>query len=200
MYLVDYHTHSSYFSPDGRSTMEELCEAAIARGISELCVTEHCDVNGWDGKPCELDDDSYYDMLDRMRGIYGERLIILSGLELGQPTQNMDLARRYASNPRLDFIIGSLHNLEGFEDFYFLEYPDEESCRPLISRYFSEQYEMVEKADFDVLGHICISETDKTASILETRGLEAVFLCSNSRLYISINIMHIIGSIFSTST
>jgi histidinol-phosphatase (PHP family) len=154
MYLVDYHTHSSYFSPDGRSTMEELCEAAIARGISELCVTEHCDVNGWDGKPCELDDDSYYDMLDRMRGIYGERLIILSGLELGQPTQNMDLARRYASNPRLDFIIGSLHNLEGFEDFYFLEYPDEESCRPLISRYFSEQYEMVEKADFDVLGHI----------------------------------------------
>ena len=154
MYLVDYHTHSSYFSLDAQSTMEELCESAIFRGISELCITEHCDVNGWDGQPCEFDDDSYYNMLDRMRGMYGERLTVLSGLELGQPTQNEELADRYSKNPRLDFIIGSLHNLDGIEDFYFLKYPDEDYCRSLIERYFIEQREMVELADFDVLGHI----------------------------------------------
>ena len=117
MYLVDYHTHSSYFSPDGRSTMEELCEAAIARGISELCVTEHCDVNGWDGKPCELDDDSYYDMLDRMRYLRRE-----AHHSVGSGTRSADTeygpGTPICIKSEVDFIIGSLHNLEGFEDFY----------------------------------------------------------------------------------
>jgi histidinol-phosphatase (PHP family) len=134
--------------------MEEICEAAISRGLSEICFTEHCDLVGWDGTPCEFDDKSYYEMLDRMREIYGDSLTILSGIELGQPTQNMDFARRYSSSSQLDFIIGALHNLEDTEDFYALEYPDVDFCRPLISRYFSEQCEMAEKADFDVLAHL----------------------------------------------
>jgi histidinol-phosphatase (PHP family) len=154
MYPVDYHTHSSYFSPDAASTMEELCEAAISKGVKELAITEHCDVNGWNGVPCDFDEELYFIALDRVREKYEDHLTLVYGLELGQPSQNSELAKRYSSNPKLDFIIGSLHNLNETEDFYFLEYPDIDACRALIERYFIELREMIEFGGFDVLGHI----------------------------------------------
>lgn len=154
MYLVDYHTHSSYFSPDAASTMEEMCEAAIAKGVRELAFTEHCDVNGWNGIPCDFDEELYITALDRVKEEYGDRLTVVYGIELGQPTQNSGLAKRYLSSPGLDFIIGSLHNLRGMEDFYLLEYPDMDTCRALMERYFAELREMIGYGGFDVLGHI----------------------------------------------
>jgi histidinol-phosphatase (PHP family) len=154
MYLVDYHTHSSDFSPDAVSSMEELCEAAISRGVRELAITEHCDVNGWNGIPCDFDEEPYFAALDKLRLKYGGRLTVVCGLELGQPPQNSELATRYSSNPKFDFIIGSLHNLNGEEDFYFLKYPDAKTCQTLMERYFTELREMIVFGGFDVLGHI----------------------------------------------
>jgi|GEM_PF-9377 len=43
MYLTDYHTHSKY-SFDGCEEPEKMCEKAIARGLSELAVTDHMDI------------------------------------------------------------------------------------------------------------------------------------------------------------
>ena len=46
MYLADYHTHSDS-SPDGRATIARLAEAALARGLDEICVTDHVDTVYW---------------------------------------------------------------------------------------------------------------------------------------------------------
>lgn len=46
MYLADYHTHSDS-SPDGRETIARLAEAALARGLDEICVTDHVDTVYW---------------------------------------------------------------------------------------------------------------------------------------------------------
>ena len=45
--FADLHTHSC-FSFDGadESTLQNLCEAAIAKGLKVLAVTDHCDING----------------------------------------------------------------------------------------------------------------------------------------------------------
>lgn len=40
MYLADYHTHSDC-SPDGRETIARMAEAAVARGLDEICITDH---------------------------------------------------------------------------------------------------------------------------------------------------------------
>ena len=37
MYLADYHTHSDC-SPDGRETIARMAEAAVARGLDEICI------------------------------------------------------------------------------------------------------------------------------------------------------------------
>ena len=46
MYLADYHTHSDC-SPDGRETIARMAEAAVARGLDEICITDHVDTICW---------------------------------------------------------------------------------------------------------------------------------------------------------
>ena len=38
--MADYHLHSD-ISPDCKTPMEESCEAAIQKGLTELAFTEH---------------------------------------------------------------------------------------------------------------------------------------------------------------
>ena len=42
--VADMHVHSTH-SFDGKNSIEEMCAAAIEQGISQLCFTEHYDVN-----------------------------------------------------------------------------------------------------------------------------------------------------------
>jgi histidinol-phosphatase (PHP family) len=156
MYLADCHTHSSCCSPDGVSTIDEICKAAADFGLSEICITEHYDVNGWNGEPYDFDRtvEEYFLSLETARERYGDRLAILAGREIGQATQNKSLAQKAAGDSRLDFVIGSLHNLRGYPDFYFLDYPDVEYCRRLAVLYFEELMEMAALDCFDVLGHL----------------------------------------------
>ncbi|MFK4998647.1 PHP domain-containing protein [Bacillus sp. N9] len=44
MYLVDYHNHTNN-SFDSSALMHQMCEAAIASGINEICFTEHFSLN-----------------------------------------------------------------------------------------------------------------------------------------------------------
>ena len=47
MILCDTHTHTR-FSFDGApdSTPDALCRRALEIGLTDLCITDHCDVNG----------------------------------------------------------------------------------------------------------------------------------------------------------
>ena len=42
MYLADYHLHTTR-SPDGRLTASQIAEIALARGLHEICITDHLD-------------------------------------------------------------------------------------------------------------------------------------------------------------
>ena len=46
MYLADYHVHSTC-SQDGRQTMAQAAQAAVAAGMDELCLTDHVDTVYW---------------------------------------------------------------------------------------------------------------------------------------------------------
>jgi histidinol-phosphatase (PHP family) len=62
-------------------------------------------------------------------------------------------AQDVLSSCDFDFILGSLHNLAGMEDFYFLNY-DDQNVNELLSRYFDEMLEMVRWNGFDSLAHL----------------------------------------------
>ena len=49
MILTDYHVHSS-ISPDASSSMKEMCESAIQKGLEEIAFTDHYECLDF-GKP-----------------------------------------------------------------------------------------------------------------------------------------------------
>lgn len=160
MYLADYHTHSTC-SPDGRNTMTEMAQAAVAAGLDELCITDHVDVLSWLGEPVRSHD------WERARGQYaaaryelGASMQIKLGAELGQATANLARANRFLDDaPDLDFVIGSLHNTAekyGHKDFCVLDNRDEAFCRETIGAYLEEMLELAQWGRFSVIGHMTL--------------------------------------------
>jgi len=101
-----------------------MCQAALARGLKELAVTDHYDVNtpppDIDFPPADMA--SVYKDINEVKDKYEGRLKLLFGIELGQPTQNEELALKLLKEREYDFVIGSLHNVENEPDFYFIDY------------------------------------------------------------------------------
>lgn len=152
MYLTDYHLHSKY-SFDGKEELDSICDMAVSRGIKEIAVTDHMDL--YAGKPYGhiLDCDKLYKELEEVRERYAGRLIVRLGAELGQPQRNPEEAKKFLEKYPLDFVIGSIHNMEDDFDIYYYEY-DRIDMDALMESYNLWLLELAEKYDFDVLGHI----------------------------------------------
>ncbi|EJO23597.1 PHP domain protein [Selenomonas sp. FOBRC6] len=114
---ADYHVHTA-FSDDSTYPMEDVMRDAIARGIDELCFTEHVDYGikkDWDepgempvrkggvGEPAEMplanaDYPRYYEAVCAMQEKYAGQIRIRFGLEFGAQAHTIpryDLAGAY---------------------------------------------------------------------------------------------------------
>jgi len=157
MYLTDYHTHT-LCSPDGSAPLTEMAAAALSAGLSELCVTDHCDLLDLHGTP----DVSFRwapieEQLSQARPQFQGKLPIKMGLELGEAWTDPEFAQTITAHPDLDFVIGSVHNLgpdQGGIDFYFVRYENEAICHQVLDSYFQCMEALCALDCFDVLGHI----------------------------------------------
>ncbi len=166
MTKFDCHTHSKN-SVDGRSTLDEMILSAIEKGIEVYAVTEHCEVNRWynkehyNGERPPIEDVYDYNKLfekmmsDNMQAKekYAGKIKILNGVELGQTYFDFDLSSEIVKDKRLDFVIGSAHQLAGEDDFCFVDYKTAD-VNSLLTRYYTEVYKMSKWCGFDVLGHL----------------------------------------------
>lgn len=158
MYYTDYHTHTR-LSPDGEFPLLQMAEAALAAGLSELCVTDHYDLVDLDGRPAAEPYpwasalEQWREVAERCRG----RLTIRLGLEFGSADRCPDRARETLDQPELDFVIGSLHNLTpeaGAKDFYFVDYSSPQVCYACLDDYFAQMLRLAPLPDYDAMGHI----------------------------------------------
>lgn len=127
MYFCDVHTHS-LISPDSEAPLADMVQAAAAAGLDELCVTDHCDLLDFDGRPTAFFDwpaakEQYRSAREQAAG----RLTLRLGLELGSAVYDPAAARQILSGGggELDFVLGSLHNWIGTEgdiDLYFSDF------------------------------------------------------------------------------
>ena len=158
MILADYHMHSS-FSSDSESSMEEMIKSAADKGLKYICFTEHQD-HGYpkntdykDGD-FSLNIDSYlYDLLC-MREKYGNSIQIGFGIELGMQEQFLRETNITAASQMFDFIIGSIHVVNGI-DTYYPEFFEGKSDKEAIEEFFAAEIANIKKfKNFDVLGHM----------------------------------------------
>lgn len=154
MYSADYHVHST-FSPDGRQTVDDICRAALAAGLMEVCITDHTEANGWNpGIWYDFRIPRLMEELEAAREIYKGRLRVTFGTELGQQLEDPARVAEVLEESRYDFIIGSMHNIPGEPDFSMQTYAGEADCRAMLDRYFAALVTHAREAEYDALGHI----------------------------------------------
>lgn len=165
MFLSDHHIHSTV-SPDGYNTMTEMARASIKAGVKQLCFTDHCDVVSWaDFKVSDgclgIVPRALEQYRDAVRDC-GDEIDIRLGIELGEAPHAPELAKKCAEAPELDFVLGSLHILQGVGDFYFIDYRDEAHCHELLDQYLDELQFIAELNVLDVMAHIGYTQRDMT--------------------------------------
>lgn len=158
MILCDTHTHTRYsFDGAADSTPDSLCRRALEIGLTDLCITDHCDING------EVEDiyshyeaDAAWDEMTEAQEKYKGRLRLYRGIELGNATQYPAEAAAVLARHPYEYVIGSLHNLKDVPDFCMLRY--EEMTPALINRLFDraldETLEMITFPHLTTLGHL----------------------------------------------
>ena len=148
MITADYHLHSS-FSGDSKAPMENMIQAAIKKGMTHICFTEHMDMDYpvSDATPegmFTLNTDSYLYDLARFKEKYAKDIKILFGVELGiQPHLQRELAL-YARAYEFDFIIGSTHVTNG-KDPYFPAFYEGRSEEEAYREYFNSIIDNIKK-------------------------------------------------------
>jgi len=129
-----------------------ICEKAIDLGLSGIALTDHVEVEFGAARPREVMENLKAD-IKRARNIYGERLEISFGIELGEGHHNLPLARELTSDPEVDFVIGALHKPKKWDDYYFVDF-DNTDPEEMLSTYCDELMEMAVAGCYDVIGHI----------------------------------------------
>jgi histidinol-phosphatase (PHP family) len=152
--LFDMHVHSDN-SPDGDHSVTVLCERAIETGLRAVALTDHCECNVYRQEHYDRTlRQSYFESV-KAKSVFTGQLLVLSGVELGQPLQGPDAAAEILSVGELDFVLCSLHNVRGRPDFFFIRYgKGHDAPESLLEKYFTELCEMAKTVDFDSLAHL----------------------------------------------
>ncbi len=155
---ADFHLHSSH-SGDSQTPMEQMIERGISLGLTDLCFTEHMDLDypeteGGSGNIFLLNTDSYLYDLIRHKEAYADRIRLHFGVELGLQPQISGKNSQYVHGCDFDFVIGSSHLVNGRDPYYasFYEGRTEEAA---YREYFESILANLKKfTNFDVYGHL----------------------------------------------
>ncbi len=152
--LVDLHVHTDN-SFDGNHSATFFCEKAEFLDLRAVAFTDHCEVDQYRG-------DSAYEKrifqaffeVAKVRSAFRGKILVLNGIELGQPAYDIETAENIIRSHDYDQIVGSVHNLRGGEDFYFMKDLSLAEAEKLLFEYFNAIIEMLRWGNFDVLAHL----------------------------------------------
>lgn len=160
MYIADYHTHS-HCSPDGMASMTDMAAAAVKKGLSEICFTDHVDLLPWAGGDVlpHFDFSAIAADFKEAQERWGDKIQLRLGMEMGDMVADFDVAQQYLQEaPPMDFIIGSIHRASPRfqrEDLIYMDrlYPRWDD---MLTDYLEELYRHAQWGRFSVLGHLTL--------------------------------------------
>lgn len=152
--VEDIHIHTRV-SKDSRQDPGEYVEEAINRNIQYLGFSDHLDLDPLDK------DYGYYKYedaradFDFLKTVYGQKINLLFGVEVTFQTGLERSILEHTENKGYDYMIGSVHRLDGFtiagtSGIPYFEGKDEKTA---YIPYFEEMKRMVDFSYFPVIGH-----------------------------------------------
>ena len=149
--MFDYHLHTAV-SFDSTATAREIAEAALQRGLKEICFTDHHDHG--------FTPEAHHDLFSleaysaAYDGLQLPGLKIRRGMEYGMTTWNVPHLKELLQKRSFDFVIGSLHYADG-SDPYFKEFWEGRTMQQAFTGYLEQTLRCVQlHDDYDVLGHL----------------------------------------------
>lgn len=154
MIICDCHNHTD-LSADCQVPAETMIEAAVKKGLSYLCITDHMDPDmDFPGMDFTFSLPDYFARNKKLKERYSKKINLLTGIELGLQPHISEKLSRIVSYGDFDFVIGSAHVCDEM-DPYFPAYWENRTERDGIFRYFEYILETISAFDdIDVYGHI----------------------------------------------
>lgn len=151
--LCDFHTHT-HWSYDSEENIDNSIHSAISMGMRHMAITDHHDFDLDDCVFEQKDPRAYYNDIYAHALKYSSQIDISVGIELGIDACQRERLYKFTSSAPFDFIIGSIHGVEGLDPYYD-NYWEGISTHEGMIKYFDAILEGMEAFDdFDVLGHI----------------------------------------------
>lgn len=158
MRYIDQHMHTDT-SIDSNAPMSSMAAAAEAAGLDAVCFTDHCDLI-YSNKADMPDPDCYKDWsralleYDKLKNNFQGNVKARIGIELGGINQDPERAKTSYETPNLDLVIGSIHSIRNYTDFYMIEFKSIEHCYELADQYIDEYIETAHLGYYDILAHL----------------------------------------------
>ncbi|MEZ4813138.1 MAG: histidinol-phosphatase HisJ family protein [Caldisericia bacterium] len=165
MKLTDLHIHTN-LSPDGKGDPQQHYNRAVELGLSVIAFTDHLDYETYNK---DFDKKIIIKRINETLAQIqtGDKCKLIRGVELGYQEEfheTIDIELELLEN--LDFMIGSLHEIDGLGfsgSSSYKKYFDKHR-RKSFGVYFDSLSGFAERGSFDVIGHFDIV---KRFSILE---------------------------------
>ncbi len=152
---IDLHMHTAS-SFDGNYPAELMCKAAVENSLATIAFTDHFDVDFFERHNLDVRQKSSYEDIVAAKEAFADKIQVLRGIEMGQPTYDTALTEKSLARFEYDFVIGSIHNLREMPDFCELDYPNltQENIYSLLEKYFEEELILAKWNGFDTLAHL----------------------------------------------
>ena len=158
--FINCHTHTLR-SHDSEAKPYDICEKAVNDGLNGIVFSDHCDCEFYKtidifGLFSQAEQDFNF-----INNLYGEKLSLFFGIELGDPLFAPDFAEKIVCTFPFDAVLLSVHavRVPGYEmpfsriDFGFA---DDAFIHSYLKQYFLDVLESVRRFDFDILCHLTV--------------------------------------------
>jgi histidinol-phosphatase (PHP family) len=167
--VADYHCHCDY-SVDAKGPIAEYCEAALQRGLAEICFTSHYDtspasrssdcfirVNG-ENKPANPDNLRPYvdDVLQAHEKFYPLGLSVKLGIEIGWWEGCAESVAQLKERYSFDHVLCGIHEIDSLCicSKRFGEYFENYRVEELLEKYYRQTIEASRSGLFDAIAHL----------------------------------------------
>lgn len=149
--MIDLHIHTN-ISPDGKEPFDNYTHVAMEKGLKIIGFTEHWDLDRWD----ENAEFTVHKQSELICRAYKGPIEVLYGAELAYHEKYKEYAQKYVSEVCADYILGSIHEVEGYmiteleeTGQYFEKYG-----KKGFGMYFEAAGKFAQEGIFDVFGHL----------------------------------------------
>jgi histidinol-phosphatase (PHP family) len=166
MFAASYHTHNEYC--DGQGRIEEMVEAAISAGLTEIGISSHAPLpfeTEWNMSAARLSD--YVAEVGELQRRYRAQITVLLGVELDFiPDQRvLDFQRNTIFPLDLDYLIGSIHflgtgypprTIDGTEEEFreILQDDYQGHITAMATDYYRRVRQMLDLPGLSIIGHL----------------------------------------------